>query len=229
MARSLKSRLRKILKHSIVLFTAIGCLLLGNSAIAALPPAQVHPLPPALAQWQNSSGDYFDQIQKTTPEFLIWSAFPVKVYIQPAESSRDRIWFNAAAQAVTEWNAYLPLQRVSQAEGADIVIDRSSIPIRFPPRERVRFADTRFELFTKAGTFSHRMRVRIRPNQPDLTLLAAARHELGHALGIWGHSPLETDALYFSQVRNPPPISPRDVNTLKRVYEQPTRLGWKVP
>jgi predicted Zn-dependent protease len=31
---------------------------------------------------------------------------------------------------------------------------------------------------------------------------------------------------YFSQVRNPPPISPRDVNTLKRIYQQPTSLGW---
>ena len=37
----------------------------------------------------------------------------------------------------------------------------------------------------------------------------------------------ETDVLYFSQVRNPPAISARDVNTLKRVYEQPTRLGWE--
>ncbi len=48
---------------------------------------------------------------------------------------------------------------------------------------------------------------------------------LGHALGIWGHSQLETDALYFSQVRKPAFISVRDVNTLKKVYEQSTALG----
>ena len=54
-------------------------------------------------------------------------------------------------------------------------------------------------------------------------------HEIGHALGIWGHSPEVTDALYFAQVRQPPLISARDVNTRKRVYAQPTRLGWAVP
>ncbi|XTZ12993.1 MAG: peptidase, partial [cyanobacterium endosymbiont of Rhopalodia inflata] len=39
----------------------------------------------------------------------------------------------------------------------------------------------------------------------------------------------ETDALYFSQVRSLSPISVRDVNTLKKIYQQPTRLGWKLP
>jgi len=47
-------------------------------------------------------------------------------------------------------------------------------------------------------------------------------------LGIWGHSLLQTDIMYFSQVRKPPFISIRDVNTLKRVYEQPTSLGWSI-
>jgi predicted Zn-dependent protease len=66
------------------------------------------------------------------------------------------------------------------------------------------------------------------PSQTGNYVVAAARHELGHALGIWGHSPLQTDALYFSQVRNPPTISSSDVNTLKRVYQQPTSLGWSL-
>jgi len=73
------------------------------------------------------------------------------------------------------------------------------------------------------------MTIYIRPDQAIEYLQAAARHELGHALGIWGHSPQPTDALYASQVRNPAKISARDLNTLKRVYEQPTRLGWEMP
>jgi hypothetical protein len=30
-------------------------------------------------------------------------------------------------------------------------------------------------------------------------------------------------------VNAPPDISERDLRTLKRVYEQPTRLGWPIP
>ena len=42
------------------------------------------------------------------------------------------------------------------------------------------------------------------------------------------NSLVTSDALYFSQVPNPPSISARDINTLKRIYQQPTLLGWKV-
>ncbi len=75
---------------------------------------------------------------------------------------------------------------------------------------------------------SQRFTIQLSPDQTVEYTLATARHELGHALGIWGHSPLETDTMYFSQVRNPPQISVRDINTLKRIYEQPTRLGWSL-
>lgn len=177
-------------------------------------------------QWTNRSGDYFDRIAKTPPEYLLWSRFPVKIYVQPPDL-RSQAWNRAIGQAVQDWSKYLPLQKVEQKESADIVIDRSAIPIRFPLAERVRFADTRYELYDRESILLHRVTVRIQPNQPDLSLLAAARHELGHALGIWGHSTEQTDVMYFSQVRTPPPISSRDVNTLKRIYEQPTRLGWK--
>jgi predicted Zn-dependent protease len=125
----------------------------------------------------------------------------------------------------------LPLTIVEQPESADITIVQKAPPLQISPGSnipRARSAQTTYELYTSNKVLSHRFTILLSPSQTGEYLIAAARHEFGHALGIWGHSPLQTDALYFSQVRNPPSISPRDVNTLKRVYEQPTTLGWSL-
>ncbi|MCY7321349.1 MAG: peptidase [Phormidesmis sp. CAN_BIN36] len=248
-----KWNLRRDKMHPLALVCWVGCILLAlilqspSLAQETLPGLKAHLLPPLLAQWSDPSnrGDYFDQIQKTQPDYLVWSEFPIKVYVQPIEAAevanpaRAQAWIKAVSQAVQEWSVYLPLQVVNQVEVADIVVQRSFLPLRVTSGQgslpqRIRAAETRYELYKKSlpnaiVILAHRCLVVVQPNQAESYVLASARHELGHALGIWGHSSLETDALYFSQVRNPPLISPRDVNTLKRIYEQPTRLGWAIP
>ncbi|MGA9382130.1 MAG: peptidase [Phormidium sp.] len=240
-----------------------------------LPPLQPHPLPPSLAQWQDqsNSGDYFPEIKPTPAGYLIWSEFPIKVFVEPEKNSKvgasltDNLaiaakelkqkpllpiakeltksvptkWVNAALEAIKEWNVYLPLEVVEDSTIADILIWRSA-PAWKPTFDRntgrfhlprARTAEASYQFYrrqsTQGGTvLSQRFTIQVNPNQVSDYILPSIRHELGHALGIWGHSPVETDALYFSQVRNSPPISPRDVNTLKRIYQQPTGLGWKL-
>lgn len=260
--------MRRLRSHSLITWASLAFIVVGllghlwpsHAQQIALPPAQVHPLPALLQQWQDpqQQGDYFDQVQATSVGHLIWSQFPVQVYIDPPLEpdgnstwaiQQSQNWHQAVQQAVQEWGQYLPLQVAEQIETADIVVRRIRPALRFLPpggsgsgqlpMPRARAAETRFEFYRQSlpiGTNSpnrqvlaHRMIIQIRPDQAALSTLATARHELGHALGIWGHSDSPNDALYVSQVGQPPLISGRDINTLKRVYEQPTRLGWPLP
>jgi predicted Zn-dependent protease len=196
--------------------------------------SKAHLLPPTLVKWKDStnSGDYFSEVKLTEVGYLVWSQFPISIYVEtPKEISSEQaqVWVNTVLQAVQEWSVYLPLEVVEQPEVANITIVRKAPPLQKSANSnipRARSALTTYELYTNNKVLSHRFTILLSPSQTGNYLTAAARHEFGHALGIWGHSPMQSDALYFSQVRNPPPISPRDVNTLKRVYEQPTSLGW---
>ncbi|VEP14349.1 conserved hypothetical protein [Hyella patelloides LEGE 07179] len=212
-------------------------------------PLKPHPLPPSLAKWNDvdRQGDYFELIQTTPVGYLIWSQFPIAVYVeQPsglqdnsAQGVRFQQWVNAVAKAIAEWNLYLPLQEINQPELADIVIVSSSIDrkIQLNPDTglydipQAITAQTNYEFYVREEqqkVLAHKMTIKISPDLSPLATLAAARHELGHGLGIWGHSDRQSDALYFSQVRDTPTISVRDINTLKKIYQQPTKLGWKI-
>lgn len=199
-----------------------------------LPQPQAHPLPATLANWQDpsQSGDYFTEVEPSKLGYLIWSEFPIKIYLEaPKDASpRAQAWFNSVEQAIQDWYPYLPLTFVEQPENADIRFWYQRPPLRLSANGeigRARAAEARYEFYRRLpATLAHRCDIYLSPHQTAEYTLATARHELGHALGIWGHSPLETDVMYFSQVRDPAPISPRDINTLKRIYEQPTLLGW---
>ncbi len=243
-------------KYPIIPIPAIGLtiaifvivVLLSGQFVNAL--TKSHPLPPTLAQWHDpsKSGDYFEQVQPTKVGYLIWSQLPVKIYVETpaigagaiahqrsealgvsASSRRDIAWVKTVSDAVMEWNIYLPLVIVPELQGADIAIVRSVPPLQILPGSkfpRARSALTSYELYTQNNILSHRCKILLSPSQTGEYLTAATRHEFGHALGIWGHSPLQTDTMYFSQVRHPPAISARDVNTLQKIYAQPTSLGW---
>ncbi|HAC66350.1 MAG TPA: peptidase [Cyanothece sp. UBA12306] len=216
----------------------------------SLPTLKHHTLPPTLIQWQDvhGVGDYFDQISASPAGYLIWSKFPIKVYLDrpqnltdnSASNLRFQQWVEGVTQGIKEWQVYLPIVEVPDPKLADILIKRTDPPLdttfdqetgklKIP---RARSAQTRYDFYFTEDhppLLFHRMTIKISPRLSQSSILSATRHELGHGLGIWGHSDQETDALYFSQVRHPPTISVRDINTLKKIYQQPTRLGWPLP
>lgn len=230
----------------IVVSENIAVLSQSNSDV--LPALKIHPLPESLARWNSHSGigDYFDRVESTPLGYLIWSQFPIKVYLErpsnteniTASDRRWQEWRSTVRKGLAEWNNYLPLVETQQQETADIIIVRSIAEreVKLNPDTglydipRAIAAQTTYDFYLQEqpNILAHRMFIKINPAAVGNSLLATVRHELGHALGIWGHSTLETDVLYYSQVRDPLPISPRDINTLKKVYQQPTKLGWKI-
>jgi predicted Zn-dependent protease len=217
-----------------------------------LPPLKSHSLPDSLDKWQGAqnTSDYFDKVKSTPLGYLVWSQFPVKIYLEKYSekpqntaqmTSGDRrfqAWTIAVRKAIAEWNVYLPLLEVVDPKIADITILRSqpARKVKLNPETglydlpRAMAAQTNYEFYLpeNSSVIAHRMKIQINPSSAGESLLVTVRHELGHALGIWGHSPEEKDALYYSQVRDPMPISERDINTLKKIYQQPTKLGWKI-
>lgn len=218
-----------------------------SQSLADFPPPKVHPLPESLANFEDRArrDNYLTEIDRTPLGYLVWSQFPIKVFIdkpsQLANSAADRryqAWIRAVEQAISEWNVYLPLTEISDREMADIVILRSQPKrdIKLNPETglydipRAVTAETTYKFYLQKnpGVVAHKMTIEISPSYLGVSLLATVRHELGHALGIWGHSKNKEDALYFSQVSDPSGISSRDVNTLVEIYRKPTRLGWQI-
>lgn len=248
---NLKDVIKIRLNFILVFFFAILMVVNFTDSVRAknnnLSPLQVHPLPVSLQNWTSDNQDnYFDEIEPHLAGYLIWSYFPVKVYLQsadadlsPAGLTQFQEWQKAAKMAIALWNPYLPLTEVDSPENADIFIYR-----RYPefkaeinpktglynlPRAKAATTTVKFYLTeTQPPQLRHRMTIEVNPHQTYDYLVSNITHEFGHALGIWGHSSNNTDIMYYSHGREIPSISPQDINTLKKIYQQPTRLGWNI-
>lgn len=249
--------MKKIIKNKSFLPTfllTILTLFLCSTLVSAsditdrLPTPRTLPLPPSLASLTlDTDEDYFDNLDIHIVGHLIWSEFPVKVYINPPDKNlsesayqRYRQWQQAAQSAIAAWQPYMPLETVDIEEDADIFVRLQPPPIRgkFNPETglfdlpRITSATATVKFYatqTQPAKLKHQMIIEVSPTQTFDYWVNNITHELGHALGIWGHSPHQEDIMYYAQTRNIPTISPRDLNTLIRVYQQPTRLGSAFP
>jgi predicted Zn-dependent protease len=151
----------------------------------------------------------------------LWENTPIRVWVQKSPYSE------AARNAVKAWQTratdVVPIVMVSDEKNANIKIYFVSSVKEFEElgsTEALGFAkctvrngilqDAEIYVLTTNKSSS----TQISPTKAYRVLL----HEIGHALGILGHSKNENDVMFHSNDRHSDFISTRDINTLKAIY-----------
>lgn len=190
---------------------------------------------------QLSHGNYLNNLYQPTPgKWLRWTNLPVKVHIQ-----RDTL-DKSSEKALALWGNHIPLQQVSTISEADIILG-------WQPSSHQRnntTVITKPVLYNVSASNSKTMilinlyPIRFETAEKQLHIIA---HQVGHALGLWGHSKNTADLMYpllsletkdfpehlqhqkmpFATLTDPVSptvwknkVSERDINTLVKLYQK---------
>jgi len=160
-----------------------------------------------------------------------WGENPIKVKITKSDTELDLYFINEVERAIMEW------QNVVENKFEFKFVDRN-------PDISIEFAEVPDEEREK-NIFNHYVVANTEPvfdetalNEVTITFYTknnkgehfsrqeiynTALHEIGHALGIFGHSNNPTDVLYLTSVKRSDSeyneISQSDINTMKLLYE----------
>jgi len=146
---------------------------------------------------------------------------PVKIHLP---SGSPRVVAKKFGNGIKRWNEHLPIQEVAPNEAAEHRRDlgqQAGAAILGITRLTVSTGQPHVQIYMLRPTY-------YLPEIPERTLQYAFLHELGHGLGIFGHSDSRQDLMFAarivagekgksSEIRFAP-ISDRDVRTLKHVY-----------
>ena len=171
-----------------------------------------------------TADDYFDQITVFSDGRITrFVEMPIIVYISPM--LRTEAYLSALRYAMREWEAVsdgkIQFQESEVSEGTDIrvswagggLMTVTDTPLAKTELTRLTTTDFRAEIILVLrglGTMESSSPEKIR---------TVCLHELGHAIGLWGHSPDRRDVSFFAATAGRP--TARDRATLLKVYATP--------
>ena len=164
---------------------------------------------------QNDTGNYVNNLEKTAK----WQKMPIKVWIQ------DSPYKNTAKKAFGEWEVK------SNKTVSFILVPNpnfAQIKVVFVNSISDKFDDSNIGLTTAkiSGNTIKSAKVQIlqRTDSGKMRtynqIYPVILHEIGHALGMTGHSTRNNDIMYENNLTNDDHLSNRDINTLKAIYKK---------
>ncbi len=183
-----------------------------------------------------AASDYYMEIAETS-ESEKWNSFPIKVWIGNVPTGN---WAQGAREAFSIWKEMFPLELSAEFEEADIRFNwEGGTDIEGAAGEEMDWVQFRRVGSELTGRKVAIISVDLSRNWSKDEMRAIVLHEMGHALGIRGHSLSKGDIMYWQvqekshQVRLPGIAYPyawktlvskpsqRDLNTLIRLYNTP--------
>ena len=167
---------------------------------------------------------------------LGWPSLPHWcVWVQPSSSAMpdrwEQRWSTAVQAALDQWSGVVPLQRVDTADRAHVLLQRRKPPLKsVDGRWRASNGRSLLQLLQvrrqQTWRFEPQVTVLVSPHLRAAVLQSTALHELGHAFGLWGHSPDPTDVMAVHQGQKPVlALSAQDRVTLRWLRHQPNDFG----
>lgn len=178
----------------------------------------------------SNNNNYFDNIKKYKGNSVIrWNDTPVYIYIYQNPQAVNDIYH--IEKAVEIWSEYIPIVETNDISSAQIIVDwKNSIYPITQPEPNLYGNKIIYQVTVSCGHYIK-----------EAYFQSFILHELGHAIGIWGHSSNPEDIMYnFNEINSdlkqeetknensnsiqnaPSSPSQRDINTLKEIYKSPS-------